>query len=186
LVVWELSLKVAETLNALDAQYVVGPPTTEVHAGSVSFSIGGSTTLIAGIGLMVAAHTAIPLGAASELAYWGGSLSAALGLFDAVINWYKTLKDVKKTDTEAALNQAKTRLTEIEIQKAQRELEPAAAYVPTEIIVSESRRFGVDAALGTHLINEVMPTLLDLRRSYPAPISVSSGSAKARSASRGA
>jgi hypothetical protein len=183
LVVWELSLRVAETLYALDVPYALDPPAAKVAAGSVSFSIGGSPSLIAGIGLVVAAHTAVPPGTGADLAYWGGSLSISCGLFDMVVNWYKMIKDAKNADSETILNQAKARLTELEIQKAQRELRPASALVPAETVENASKLFVVDRPLAYHLINEVMPALLALSNSYPSPIKVSTGSSKARVAS---
>lgn len=70
MVMWEISLRVKEVLEALDVREPLEPPGVTVTPGSTTFSFGGGTLLVRGIGLVIAAHAALPLGAAAAIAYW--------------------------------------------------------------------------------------------------------------------
>ncbi len=182
LVFWELSLRVASVFSALEISESLEPPEVEVKLGSTNFTVGGGPLLVSGVGFIIAAHTAFQPGPGADVAFYGGSILAVLGLIDLIIGWQKTIVEIQKTKGETMLNELKARLTELEIQTAERTLAPASALIPQAIVVDQARRFRLDPALGLHLINEVMPAFHGLTTNR-GPITVSTESGGKASAS---
>ncbi len=210
-VVWEICLRVKEVQEGIGIGEDFDPPDVRVERGSINFSLGGGPSLIGGIGLVVAAHAALPLGAAATIAYWGGSLVTALGLIETIFSWRKTYVEIEKTtaekekfemetraksfevlkltaetrklEAEALLNAASEALKRVELERVGRQLVPASSFLPQETIVAEAELYGLDPALATHLVNRVLPIVADATKSYPSTITSSShGSGRAAGA----
>jgi hypothetical protein len=204
MVMWEISLRVREVLEALDVSEPLDPPGVTVRPGSTTFSFGGGTLLVSGIGLVIAAHAALPLGVAATIAYWGGSLVSVLGITDLIFSWRKgfaeveklkaeTLKleaeeqkilieveratsEVRKLDAESLLNAAHERLMKLDEMRANSQPKPAAALLPRQDIAFQAEAYGIWPPLATHLINRVLPIIADATRNYPERITSSRGS----------
>jgi hypothetical protein len=176
LIVWELSSRVAEVLLALEVPESLDPPQVVLGSGSANYTLGGGPMLVAGIGLIVAAHEAMTPGVGANFAHYGGALTAVLGLIDILISWKKTIAESDKMRSEEALNRWQARLAELDVAKKEMEVGPPAALIPAAVLAARSRQVGLDPAVGTHLVNQVLPTFDQLSHSYPAPITVASGS----------
>jgi hypothetical protein len=177
LVVWELSLRIGRVLRALEVPDSLDPPEVTVAAGSINFSFGGGPLLVAGLGFVVAAHAAMPPGTGADIAFFGGSILAALGIPDLILGWRRALTEEEKTRSETVLNQAKARQSELESLKLMRELAPPSALVPAAQLAEGARRYGIEPALGAHLANEILPVVAELTQQFSGPVTASSGPA---------
>lgn len=117
LVVWEISLRVKEVLEGINTTTPFSPPVVSVSPGSTSFNFGGGTVLVSGIGLVIAAHAALPLGVAATIAFWGGSVVSAMGITDLIFSWTRTSAEKEKFVAEKDKLAAETRKLEAETQK---------------------------------------------------------------------
>jgi hypothetical protein len=197
-VIWEISLRVKQVLEEIGVAEPLEPPQVSVRAGSTNFTFGGGTLLVSGIGLVVAAHAALPIGLAADIAFWGGSISSILGVSDFVFGWRKTNAETRnlfaeeeklraethkitaetgkliaergKMESETLLNTALLTLRQLEVQKMNQQVVPASALLAPEAIAAEAKRYGLSPALATHLINRIEPALKDANRSFPAAI----------------
>ena len=134
LAIWEISFAVREVLEGIDSELSFSPPVVSVSPGSTSFSFGGGTLLVSGIGLVIAAHAALPLGLAATIAFWGGSLISAMGITDVVLGWTRTaaerekfLAEKDKLAAETLKLNAETQKILIENAKANADAKAAAA-----------------------------------------------------------
>jgi hypothetical protein len=174
--VWEIAVRVASVLRVLSVREELTPPGVSVAAGSVSFSLGGSTLLVSGVGFVVAAHSGLVAQSAAQLTYWSGAFLGSLGVIDLAVNWYKTIKDAAKADSDTQLNHLKARQTEREIREAESTASTPAALVPSFDLSLDARRFALDEALAIHLLNKTLPAVHQLISSSGTPIvSVSEG-----------
>ncbi|HEX3683467.1 MAG TPA: hypothetical protein VHU83_13100 [Bryobacteraceae bacterium] len=187
IVLWHVSHRIAHVIDALGVPVALAPPAVaKVYPGSIGYSLAGSSLLIGGIGLIILAYTALPLGAAATIAFWGGGISAISGIVESALGWYKTYKETSKIDSEIRLNDANTRKTELEILKMQSEFHPASALVPAAVISAEARQLGFDSAIATHLVNQVLPQYATLSSNYPSPVRVTSIGGRASASAAGA
>jgi hypothetical protein len=114
--------------------------------------------LVSGIGFVIASYAALPLGQAADAAFYSGSLLGILGLVDLILNWGKTIAETRKAAADTAKAAADTIKALAEAEDIRRRQTAASnqsvpsSLVPPEIVVLEARRFGLDPALGTHLI----------------------------------
>ncbi|MGA8030136.1 MAG: hypothetical protein WB992_23565 [Bryobacteraceae bacterium] len=127
LIVWEISLRVKQVLEAINTTASFSPPEVNVTVGSTSFSFGGGTMLVSGIGLVIAAHAALPLGVAATIAFWGGSLVSAMGITDLIFSWTRTSAEREKFLVEKDKLAAETHKPEAETRKILIENAKAAA-----------------------------------------------------------
>jgi hypothetical protein len=204
MVMWEISLQTKEVLDALGVGESLEPPGVTVKPGSTTFSFGGGTLLVSGIGLAIAAHATLPFGAAATIAYWGGSLVSIMGIIDLVLNWKKTLAESDKLaaetrkleaeqqkilieverataeekalDAESLLTAAHDRLMKLDATRANSQPKPASGLLAREDIEFQAAAYGMSPALATHLINRVVPTIADATQNYPGKIVSSRGS----------
>jgi len=189
ILIWEVTARVASVLNGLSLhQEELRPPGVNVTPGSVSFSLGGSTLLVSGVGFLIACHAQMLPQDAASLTYYGGALLSSVGLVDLAVNWFKTIREAIKDDSETQLNRIKVRQAERELGAEERKTvgSPATLISPENIAI-ESRQFGVPEPLAVHLLNRVLPALQDLSIASGRPVaSVSSeggtGSGRAMSA----
>lgn len=115
----------------------------------------------------------------------------SVGVVGMAINWYKSLSEAEKNKSEARklnseerLNEFNMLLRELEIEKVRRELAlPPSNFVPDATVASESRRFGLNAAVGTHLLNQVLPAYSELVNAHSG---ITASPASPRAASAGA
>lgn len=188
ILVWEVTARVAAILNLLSLREEdLKPPEVEVSPGSVAFSLGGSTLLVSGVAFVIASHAQMLPQNAALLTYYGGALLFSVGLLDLAINWYKTIQDGIKADSETQLNRVKLRQAEQELSAAQNKTSgPPAALAPASSRIA--LQFGIPESLAVHLLNRVLPAVHDLSISSGQPsVTVSSeggtGTAKVMSAS---
>jgi len=203
MVMWEISLRVKEVLEALGVREPLDPPGVTVTPGSTTFSFGGGTTLVSGIGLVIAAYAALPLGAAATIAYWGGSLVSLLGITDLIVSWRRSLAEVEKltaetrkieaeeqkilieverltsdlrnTEAGSLLKAAHEKLVNLDRSRADSQPKPASALLPRQDIDIAANAYGIWPPLATHLINRVVPTIADATQNYPERITSSTG-----------
>jgi hypothetical protein len=184
LIAWELSFRVKQTLEAIGAAEELNPPQVTVKAGSANYSFSGGPLLVAGIALIVAAHTAIPPGTGADFAYWGGALATSLGMIESVLGWRRTLAETDKLQSETALNHV--RIQNESNQPRPEPPPPPASLIPEATLTAEARALEMEPAIGAHIINQVMPAYDELSRHYGSPIKAEGGaSGRAASASRG-
>jgi hypothetical protein len=72
---------------------------------------------VSGIGLVIAAHAALPFGVSATIAFWGGSLVSAMGITDLIFSWTRTSAEREKFLAEKDKLAAETRKLEAETQK---------------------------------------------------------------------
>jgi hypothetical protein len=72
---------------------------------------------VSGIGLVIAAHAALPFGVAATIAFWGGSIVSALGITDLIFSWTRSLAEREKLVAEKDKLAAETRKLEAETRK---------------------------------------------------------------------
>lgn len=193
ILVWNVSVRCAQILQELnlDSDRLAAPSVVELKPGSVSLSLGGPTLLIAGVGFVIASYAHLPtLQGAENQVYWGGAALVAVGMTDLALNWWRMLKEGKKFESEAELNIVNAMRTQLEINEKlpnAPQLPVASGMIPIEQAEAERRRFGVPEPVATHLLNEVVPVIHDLRLSAESPsIRVSEksgGSSSGKSAS---
>ena len=145
MVIWEISLRVKEVLDGIGVRELLGPPDVAVRPGSTTFTFGGGTLLVSGIGMAIAAHAALPLGAAASIAYWGGSIVSALGIVELVLNWKKSLAETDKLAAETRKLEAETQKLEAEEQKL--EAEEQKLLIEVERATSEVKKLEVESLL---------------------------------------
>jgi hypothetical protein len=109
LVMWEICLNVRNVLEAIDLHEELVPPHVTVTPGSTNFNLLGGTVLASAIGLVMAAHSALPADVATMTAVWGGSVVSLLGIVDRISSWRKTSAEVAKLRAEARKAEAETR-----------------------------------------------------------------------------
>jgi hypothetical protein len=158
---------------------------------------------VSGIGLVIAAHAALPFGTAAAIAYWGGSLVSLMGITDLILSWRRSFAEVDKlqaetgklkaeeqkilieverltvelrrTEAESLLRAAQEKLRTLEEVRANSQPVPASALLPQEKVAAEAKNYGIWPPLANHLINRVVPAIADVTQNYPKAITSSSG-----------
>ncbi len=196
MLMWEISLSVKKVLEGIGVKESLEPPEVTVRAGSISFSFGGGTLLVSGIGLVIAAHAALPPGDATMISCWGGSIISMLGIMDLVFGWKKVLAEAdklsaearkleaegqkitaeaKKIETELLLNAAHERLEKRDEARASSQPRLASALLDRQETMLQAKQYGISPALATHLVNRVLPTVAEATQDGRAKITSSLG-----------
>jgi hypothetical protein len=167
IIVWETSLRIGATLRELGVEEAaVPPPGVEVAAGSVSFSLGGSTMLASGFGFLVAINGLLPTSAVSA-GYTAGVFLVSLGLVDLAVNWYKTMKEADKLDSETQLNLVRAEKERTDNISESVQLPTMA--VDLSSVASLCQTYQIPVELGLHLMNNVLPAFREIRNSAGLP-----------------
>ncbi len=183
-IMWELAVRVATTLGAtLDTVEHRRPPEVIVSPGSTEYVFGGGTLMASAVAFVVAAYAGMLPAEAARLSLVGGAFLSSFGVISLATQWYKTVNEARSLSSKSRLNDAqteltrvKTKVTRLQLAKARRELEPASRLVAPAIVTAEARRFGIDAALGTHLLNQVLPAYSQLSHTHSGITAAPAGS----------
>jgi len=179
----DLAIHGAEVFGALEAGETLDSPDVDVGVGSISFTLGGGTLLAAAIGFVVASQSTGMSLQAAEVSFYGGVAAAFVAVVDLAVNWKKTTKETEKLDSEIRKFASETELNKLKAEELRRTLEPASKLVEPLSISSESRNFGFHPAVGTHLLNKMLPSYLALSKVY-APSAVSQSGASSQTSTQ--
>lgn len=82
---------------------------------------------MSGIGLVIAAYAALPVGLAATVALWGGSVVSLLGIPDLIFSWKRNAAEKEKLLAERDKLAAETRKLDAETTKILAESEKITA-----------------------------------------------------------
>jgi hypothetical protein len=164
IIVWQLSVRVGSVLFDLDVDSgdLEPPAVRQVVPGSVTFSLGGPTLLVSGTAFVIAAYARL-LPQANDQLYWGGAALATAGLIELSINWWRTIKEGTKFESETQLNIVKRAKELADLNVSYANERPASASVPVEEIAFDARQFGVPLVLANQLLNQALPVARTLK-----------------------